>query len=42
MGVMMLAAEKGTQLEIEANGSDEAQVIDDLLKVIEGGFGEEI
>lgn len=42
MGVMMLAAEKGTELQIEANGSDEEQVVDEMLKVIEAGFGEEI
>ena len=40
MGVMMLAAEKGSELVVEATGPDEEAAVDALLKVIESGFGE--
>jgi len=40
MGVMMLAAEKGTQLVIEVDGSDEQLAMAALLEVIASGFGE--
>ncbi len=40
MGVMMLAAEKGTQLTIEVDGPDEESAMAHLLRVIESGFGE--
>ena len=40
MGVMMLAAEKGSELVVEAEGPDEIDAVDALLKVIESGFGE--
>ncbi len=42
MGVMMLAAEKGAELLIEADGPDEEQAVEAIGKVIESGFGEEI
>ena len=42
MGVMMLAAEKGTRLIIEVDGPDEEQAMTAVLQVIESGFGEEI
>ena len=41
-GVMMLAAEKGSNLLIEANGPDEEAVLSALVEVVESGFGEEI
>jgi phosphocarrier protein len=40
MGVMMLAAEKGSELVVEADGPDEVEAVEALLKVIESGFGE--
>ncbi|HOD66199.1 MAG TPA: HPr family phosphocarrier protein [candidate division Zixibacteria bacterium] len=40
MGVMMLAAERGSQLLIEVNGPDEQEALQAVLRVIEGGFGE--
>ncbi|HWR83945.1 MAG TPA: HPr family phosphocarrier protein [Candidatus Deferrimicrobium sp.] len=40
MGVMMLAAEKGTELMIEVEGPDEERAIVELLRVVESGFGE--
>ena len=42
MGVMMLAAEAGSELTIEASGPDEAQAVEALANVIAAGFGEEV
>ena len=42
MGVMMLAAEKGTQLVLEVDGPDEEQALEALLEVIASGFGEDV
>lgn len=40
MGVMMLAAEMGAELEIEVDGPDEAAALDALMAVVASGFGE--
>ena len=40
MGVMMLAAAKGTTISIEANGADEAEAMQALLALINDYFGE--
>lgn len=40
MGVMMLAAEVGAELEIEVDGPDEAAALDALMAVVASGFGE--
>jgi phosphocarrier protein HPr len=40
MGVMMLAAEKGSELIIYADGEDETQAAEDLTNLINSGFGE--
>ena len=40
MGVMMLAASKGSIVSIEANGADEAIAMDALLALINNRFGE--
>jgi phosphocarrier protein HPr len=42
MGVMMLAAAKGTVIVVEADGDDEDKAITALVQLIESGFGEEI
>ena len=42
MGVMMLAAERGSELTFEASGADEEAAIDALVRVVQSGFGEEI
>ncbi len=42
MGVMMLAAAKGSTLVVEADGPDEDAAIEALLELIAAGFGEEI
>ncbi|MBI2974083.1 MAG: HPr family phosphocarrier protein [Deltaproteobacteria bacterium] len=41
MGVLMLAAAKGTSITIETSGDDESDAIIELAKLIEGKFGEE-
>lgn len=40
MGVMMLAAGKGSKITLEANGNDEAPAIDALVTLINNRFGE--
>jgi phosphocarrier protein len=40
MGVMMLAAERGSTLEIRAQGADEAQAVSELAALVERGFEE--
>lgn len=40
LGVMMLAAEMGSELLIEVDGPDEEQALNEILKVIESKFGE--
>jgi phosphocarrier protein HPr len=40
MGVMMLAAAKGAIIELEADGSDEAEAIEALKTLINDYFGE--
>ena len=41
MGVMMLAAAKGSEISIEADGSDESEAMKALLELIQTRFGEE-
>jgi len=40
MGVMMLAAEMGSELLLELDGPDEEQAIADIIQVIDSKFGE--
>ena len=40
MGVMMLAAGKGSAILVEADGNDEQQALDAILKLIADKFGE--
>ena len=42
MGVMMLAAAKGSTVTIETDGPDEIEALQALRSLIESGFGEEI
>ena len=42
MGVMMLAAEQGTEIIVEVNGPDEEAALKEIIKVIESGFGEDL
>lgn len=41
MGVMMLAAAKGSMVTLEANGGDEVAAIDTLVALINSRFGED-
>lgn len=41
MGVMMLAAEKGSTIEIRARGADAKDAVAALVQLVSGGFGEE-
>ena len=42
MGVLMLAAAKGTEIIVEADGEDESEAVLELGRLIEDKFGEEI
>ena len=41
MGILMLAASKGSKITLKVNGKDSAQAIETLGKLIEDKFGEE-
>ena len=41
MGVMMLAAEQGTELELVSEGPDSKDMIRALVELIEANFGED-
>ena len=41
MGILLLAAARGTTLTISADGPDEASAVDALVELVESGFGEE-
>jgi phosphocarrier protein HPr len=41
MGILMLAASKGSKITLKVNGKDSAQAIQVLGKLIEDRFGEE-
>jgi phosphocarrier protein len=41
MGVLTLAAAKGAELVIEAEGADQQQALEALTALIEGRFGED-
>lgn len=40
MGVMMLAAEMGSELTLELDGPDEEQAMAEIVRVIDSKFGE--
>jgi len=40
MGVMMLAAENGSELVIEVDGADEQDLLNEIVRVIADGFSE--
>jgi phosphocarrier protein len=42
MGVMMLAAEMGSELLVECDGPDEEETMRAILDAISSGFGEEL
>jgi phosphocarrier protein len=40
MGILLLAAARGTTLTISAEGPDESRAVDALARLVETGFGE--
>jgi phosphocarrier protein len=42
MGILLLSAGAGTTVVITADGADEADAIDALCRLVNGGFGEEL
>ena len=40
MGVMMLAAGKGSRVVVETDGPDETEALDAIVALVEGCFGE--
>jgi phosphocarrier protein HPr len=40
MGLLLLAASRGTTLEISAEGPDEAEAVDALCRLVTSGIGE--
>jgi phosphocarrier protein len=41
LGILLLAASQGTLLEVRAEGEDEAEAVEALAALVEGGLGEE-
>lgn len=41
MGILLLAAARGSALMISADGTDEAAAVEALVQLVESGFGEE-
>jgi len=42
MGLLLLAAARGTMVTIMADGTDEDRAVDALTDLVAGGFGEDI
>lgn len=40
LGLMTLAAEKGAELELELDGPDEEEAAEEIIALIDSGFGE--
>jgi len=41
MGIMMLAAEQGSEISVKADGIDEEELVEAIIKLIENKFNEE-
>lgn len=41
LGILLLAASQGTDLDLTADGEDEASALEALATLIESGFGED-
>jgi phosphocarrier protein HPr len=41
MGILLLAASRGTTITVSAEGPDEATAVQALVELVESGFGEE-
>jgi phosphocarrier protein len=42
MGILLLAAGRGTTIVIDADGPDEQEALAALRRLVEGGFGEDV
>jgi phosphocarrier protein len=42
LGILLLAASQGSTLTLEADGEDEREALEALVRLVEGGFGEEV
>jgi phosphocarrier protein HPr len=42
MGILLLAAARGSTLQISADGTDEHDALDALVAFVQSGFGEDI
>jgi phosphocarrier protein len=42
MGILLLAAARGSTIAISADGADECAAVDALAALVEGGFGEDV
>jgi len=42
MGILLLAAARGTAISINADGADEQAAVDALVALVETGFGEDV
>jgi phosphocarrier protein len=40
LGILLLAASRGTRLVLDVDGDDEAACVEALAALVEGGFGE--
>jgi phosphocarrier protein len=41
LGLLLLAAARGVAVRITADGPDEAEALDTLCRLVDGGFGED-
>lgn len=41
LGVLVLAAESGSTVDVEAEGEDAEQAVEEIIKLAENGFGTE-
>ena len=42
MGILLLAAARGSTLKISADGADEHDAVDALVALVQSGFGEDV
>jgi phosphocarrier protein HPr len=42
MGLLLLAAARGTTIRISADGGDEAEAVRALVELVQNGFGEDV
>ena len=42
MGILLLAAARGSTITISADGSDERDAVDALVALVQSGFGEDV